>query len=139
MPVPSNYATETDLATFMAGEIGRIAAILGFTVPTSYSETIIDTLITYGVESIDEATDIRKLRALARREVWRSVVAKLASGINFTADGVTVNRAQLQQQAKVALNIAETACVPFDDQYVVRVDHVTQTVDPYTYRPINAL
>lgn len=139
MPVPSGYATETDLATFMAGEIGRIASILGLTVPAGYTETIIDTLIAYGVETIDEAADIRKLRALARREIWRGVVAKLASGINFTADGVTVNRSQLQQQAKVALTNAETACVPFDDQYVVRVDHVTQTVDPYVYRPIDAI
>ncbi len=72
MAVPSAY-TETELKQFMVTALGHIAPVLTWTVDTAQiGEAINDTLLEYGVNDIEDATDIKKLRALAKFTVWQA-------------------------------------------------------------------
>lgn len=137
MPVPTGY-DEATLAAYMHAVLGRVAAILGWTAPASYVEVVNDVTLACGAAVIEDVTDIRKVRALARREVWRAAVNGLVASYNLTADGATFNRSQITAQARSALQIAITDALPYDDSYVVGIDRMTQEVDPYIYSPVDA-
>jgi hypothetical protein len=112
VPVPTTY-TEVELATFMRDDVLRnVATLLGWTDVTPsgpYNGAIVDTLTAYGVPTIAAATDIPKLRILARVAVWQAVVATTAAFYAVTDVGVSTHREQIQAQALVALRHAERA------------------------------
>jgi hypothetical protein len=107
MSVPTTY-TASALIDYMASVVGPdTVAILKWTKPGSYQEIVTDTLIAYGVENITEATNIRKLRAYARREVWRAVVEQTVPFYDLTTpDGIRIERDQLHAQAVEAFKQA---------------------------------
>lgn len=136
MAAPASY-TEATLATYMHTTLGAIAGALSWTVAgNSYAEPVNEALLVYGVSDIAAATEIQKLRAIARREAWRAVVAGLAAMYNFATDGQSFSRSQMQAQALEALRIAEADAMQYDTgAYEVRVDKVERTQDPYQYYP----
>lgn len=133
--VPAAYVKSSDLAGYMHRQLGTVADVLGWTVPGSYEDTIDETLLAYGVDSIGDATDIRKLRTLARREVWRSVMQATASHIDVQLDGESLDQSQVhthaRQQFQIAADAVDTA--GYDDlgtpaAYVASVNY---RHDPY--------
>lgn len=135
MAPPSGY-TEATLATFMHSTVGRMATVLGWANPASYAEPINETLLAYGAADVADASDIRKLRAIARREVWRAAVEGLASAYDLTADSSSFKRSQMLTQARTALQMAITATLAYDDDYVITIDRSSQLIDPYVYRTL---
>lgn len=71
MPLPTSY-TETSLKEYMLGLTLEISTKLGLVV-ASFEQAVYETLYSYGVDDIADATDMRKLRAFARIEAWRKV------------------------------------------------------------------
>jgi hypothetical protein len=134
VPAPASY-TEATLATYMHTVLGNTAAELGWSAPASYSEAINETLLSYGAATIDLATNVRKLRALARVEAWRLVVQQTAAEHDYSPGSGTVGfrRGQIQAQALAALAMAERDAAEYDDQYVVTVSPVRRAHDPYVY------
>ncbi len=134
MTAPTSY-TETTLADFMASQLGNFPTIFGWASPDDYQEAVNETLLAYGVDAITDATNIRKLRSLARVEAWKLVVSKLASDYKFSADGSSFERQQMHEMARKNLAAAEQDAMTYTSDYNAVVGTVTWTNDPYKYPP----
>ena len=117
MALPTSY-TENGLAEFMHGQAGDTADLLGWTVAgQSYDEIVNDTLLAYGVDTIEEATDMRKLRALAKLRLWTAVQSAALPEINHAADGASFDREAIFTHATALLNQARVDALPYDDAF----------------------
>lgn len=109
MAIPASY-TESTLRDYMLSVTVNVAGALGWTA-TNFTEAVNDALVAYGVPTIVQATDVAKLRVLAKVEAWRIVVDGAAADIEFTADGANFKRNQMHQQAVAALERAQSEAV----------------------------
>lgn len=109
MALPTAY-TEAELAAFMRnGVLKHTATVLGWDntgVDGDYQEAVNETLVAYGVSDIAQATDITKLRVLARVAVWRAVVDATPGLTDYSADGYQSSRSQIRQGAWSSLREA---------------------------------
>lgn len=107
MPIPVAY-TEADLAAFQLNILDTLAATLAWTsVTPAVLEAVNDAVLAYGVADIAGATDIAKLRALARVAIWRAVARATAGFYQFGLDQMTFNRQQVHAQAMTMIGEAE--------------------------------
>lgn len=133
MPAPTAY-TEATLATFMLAELGDVAGVLGWTTQDAVQEAINEALLVYGVDDIADATDIPKLRALARRQAWRSAVNSLTTRYDFTNPEGEYKRSQMVKAAATRLAQVESDAMPYDQNFgAAVVTTVTASADPYTF------
>lgn len=139
MTTPTSY-TEATLAAYMHATLGDVASALGWASGTaSYGEAVNETALAYGVDDITTITgreNIARLRALARAESWRQVMAYTAGDFDFSADGASYNRSQVHAQAKAALQLAEADAMRYGAYgFDVVVQNVRDVHDPYAYIP----
>lgn len=124
--IPSSY-TPLSLSEFMSTKLSDVAETLGFSVVrNSYEEALIDTLLAYGADSVEEVTgreNIVKLRRLAEREAWRMASAAASARYNFSSDIGNFSRNQLFQMIQINLDRAERQASKHDElgQSVVEV------------------
>jgi hypothetical protein len=122
MAIPVSY-TEATLQAYTHTLLGAVAATLGWTVALgSYTEPCNEAIAAYGVDDVTTILgrdNVRKIRALARREVWRAVAAQTASHYDVSADGASRQRSQIHAQALQELQRAELDCMEFDPAYEV--------------------
>ena len=109
MALPTSY-TESELRTYMLGVTSAVANAVGWTA-TNFTEAVNDAMSAYGVTDIALATDIAKLRSIAKVEAWRAVADATVADFQFSADGGSYNRQQIHQQAVAALERAENDAV----------------------------
>jgi hypothetical protein len=116
----------------MLDAVGNLGAILGI-VADDMSEAVNETLLAYGADAVTDATDIGKLRALARIEAWRVAVAKSAGSYEFTANNATFKRAQIHTDAQAGLLRAESEAARrgYASGGYVGVTTVTYANDPH--------
>lgn len=138
MSAPTVY-TEKTLGDFMHQELGKVAGVLGYAVGVadagSYAEAVNESLLSYGVATIDLATDTRKLRALARVEAWKKACDDLAGMYRFSADGASYNREQMFKQAESKLALCLFMSLSYDSNYQITVTKTRPVQDPYRYVP----
>jgi hypothetical protein len=135
MPVPTSYTEET-LIQFMHSTLAEMATVLGWTVDGGhYDEAVVETLLVYGVSQIAEASDIRKLRACARVQVWQAVSNATAGDYDYEAEDVSYSRSQVHAQASAMLEKTLLDAMPYTDVYSVVIDEVIFKNDPYVYIP----
>lgn len=132
MPLPTVYTEET-LALYMHITLGNVAEALGYDVSESYFEAVNETLLDYGVDDLSNATDIRKLRALARAQAWRKAANDTAGDYDFKAGDGSYNRSQVHEQCVVNLNMALTEAAAYSDRYQVTRSKAVYIHDPYQY------
>lgn len=137
MAAPSSYS-ETTLAQYMQEVLSEVATILGWTTtPDDYQTAVDETLLQYGVDDITTVTgreNIKKLRTLARVEVWRQAMAATAGDYDFSADGGRYNRSQVHEQAKAQHAMALQDAMAYGlDNYRVTIDSINHIHDPYEY------
>lgn len=106
MALPASY-TEQTLAAYMVGAIGRLAGVLSLD-GGDFFEAVNDTLLDYGVDDVGSATNIRKLRAIARYHAWRAAVAQATGLYDFQADDGRFSKKQVYDQALAGLALAES-------------------------------
>ena len=120
---PPLIYTEKSLSEYMHWQLQNLASILGLSVGAadagSYAEAVNAALLAYGVSAISQASDIAKIRALARVEVWRMACNSLAALYDFSADGGSYQRGQMLAQAKKNLETALTDALGYDPAYRV--------------------
>lgn len=87
MALPTSY-TETEFKEYLNNQLSAsIAGSLGWTVDGgSYDEIVIDVELVLG-QVIADVTNIRSLRAVGRRELWRTVM-QVTSNKATAATGV---------------------------------------------------
>lgn len=135
MAVPASY-TDEELRIFMITVLGRVATVIGWTKDTGQiAEAVNDTLIAYGVDDISEATDVEKLRALARHYAWSAAVDWLSTDFNFSADGGRYDRAQVFEHAQQRLDAAWSEAFQYLPRYSIQAHTTSYTVDPYINDP----
>lgn len=98
------------MASYMLNATNNVAAALGWDAD-NFEEAVNDALVAYGVTDIADATDVAKLRTIAKVEAWRAVVDGTAADIEFTADGANFKRNQMHSQALAALERAQSEAV----------------------------
>lgn len=133
MTAPTSYS-EPGLALYMHAALGKVAELLGYTAPDSYTEQVNDVLTALGASTIASA-DAAALRVVARREAWRKARADAASLYDFQADGGRYNRSQVLAGIEKSLAAAEqaaTAYVSDDARYAADVSPVMYS-DPYAW------
>lgn len=133
MALPSAYSEE-DLKDYLLVVLGSVGDALGWDANTLLlAEVVNDTLLAYGVDAIADASDIPKLRALARWRVWLAAVDALAGyyTVSLPAEGGQLTRSQLTQQATVRLQAAEIEAGRYGSPYALTQTAVTRALDPY--------
>lgn len=136
MALPTAYSDAT-LAQFMVDQLGEVAGVLGWTWDTDVHEAINETLLAYGVATVEEAVDLRKLRALARWQAWRAAVDSLVARYQFSNPEGSYHREQMLEGARLALADAEVEASEFVDtvRSVIRVTNIKRN-DPYLPEPL---
>lgn len=130
MALPTAY-TEPELSAFMHAVLGDVATALGWSTDDErFDEAVNDTLLAYGVDDIDDATDIPKLRALARIEAWRAATDSLASRFDLSADGQSASRSQMVEHARGRYRDAVRRASSYDPAYRVVRHPLRYTNDP---------
>lgn len=104
MPAPTSY-TESTLKEYLIREVlVQVATKLGWTtasveITNAVNETML-ALNSTDLAEFDTPVLIRKLRAFARREAWLQAAQVTAAKINLSADGASVDLAQMHAQCK---------------------------------------
>lgn len=133
MAIPTSY-TESTLADYMLAVLGVVGQTLEYT-NASFGEAVNDALVAYGVNEISQATDIKKLRALAKVAAWKKACDDLVGFYKFSADGGTYDRNQMREMAEKALTLAQADAAAYDPSYVVGIVRAAPVNDPYRYTP----
>jgi hypothetical protein len=81
-------------------------------------------------------TDIRKLRAFARREGWKQAKGATAAGYDFAADGQALKRSQLYAQASSEYDAAWEEAAAYDG-YANLIQPATIAATPSPYARLN--
>lgn len=140
MAVPTAYTT-TSLAVYLKYVPGDIIDVLGWNTDSpQVQEAVNDALLEYGVTdaaSITGTDEIRRLRALGRRAIWRAIVQATANWYGITDNGQVLDRQQVHAQALLAFEQADNDCraAGADPALAVNVIHVQRVRDPYAVIP----
>ena len=130
MPIPTVYS-EPLLQQYMLNQTGNLGVVLELDV-TDFIEAVADTLLAYGVTGIANATDIAKLRALAKVEAWRVAKAHAAGRTDFDVESAALKRSQLIAQVQMFLDMAEADALLYGlSNYRVTVGALVYSDDPY--------
>lgn len=111
------------LADYITSNFGQIKSQLGWSDSLQISAITEKTLEMYGVDTEAEATDSRKLHALADVAVWRQALHDVSLDYNFSADGASYSRSQQADMIRENLQAAETAALVYLPNYSILVSH----------------
>lgn len=129
MAIPSAY-TEGSLAAYMRSVTKAVSDVLNL-IDSDFAEAVNDVLSAYGVSDIADATDIAKLRTLAKVSAWRTVNdALITTAYDFSADGGSYKLSQMKAGAEKALELAEQAAGA-SAAYAIEIGTLTRPHDPY--------
>lgn len=148
MPPALAYATEAELAAYMALVIGTAADALGWTVTAgSYQLAVNRTLRAAGVATITDvpatSAGVAALEALATYHVWRAVADAAAGLISHSLDQQSFSLKEVSANATAALVRAredlrqlglDASGATAATATVGRVDSLAWPTDPYVVR-----
>lgn len=135
MAVPTLY-DQTTLVDYLHLTLGETADVLGWNAADDrFVEIVNDALVRYGVSDLDEATNIPKLRALARVALWSAVTAATVGYYSFSIDQQSTSLKHIPENARAMLEAAERDAAQFDVP-VVQLSPVRHLHDPYRYFPL---
>ena len=129
MALPTIY-TDATLKSYMLAYLGASGTTLGLTVD-SFAESINDVLLAYGVTTLALATDVAKVRALARVAAVQTAQTVAATWYDFTADGASFSRSQVVKALASLLTLAESEAMSYSATYTIGVGSMSYPADPY--------
>jgi hypothetical protein len=80
---------------------------------SSYDSVIADTLLIYGIDTEDEATDTMKLYKLGVYFLWKKIYRESLLNIDFSADGVNLKNSQISENALSQLKLATSDALQY--------------------------
>lgn len=119
------------LTEYIDGTLGSWKTNLGWT-STEINFIIAKTLLAYGVAFQYQATDEKKLFALAEIETWKKVKKEVAQDFKFSELGASYDRNQVFEQVQVLLDDAVSAGMVYLDGWSINIGEMTFVNDPYT-------
>lgn len=134
MPVLTSYS-EPIFRAYLVSVLHEVATIIGWdTGSPQVEEAKNDALLDFGSTDISTVTstrDMRALRALGRRAIWRAVAQAVSAKYDFSDADARFTRSQIQAMALESLKLAEADCLEFNPNYAVSVSRVSRPHDPY--------
>jgi hypothetical protein len=125
MAAPAAYS-EATLKGLMHAMLGAVADSLGWSVAGgSYDEALNETLLAYGTDDVATVVgreNLLELRALARREVWRAVMAETSGDYDFQDEAGRNNRSQVFAMASKNYAQAAADALVYDPLYEIRIE-----------------
>jgi hypothetical protein len=138
VPAPTTYS-EDALRQFQLTTLGPLAGVLGWTstVYPAVVEAANDALLAYPAATIADATNVPRLRALARVAIWRAVARETAGNYRFSTDGQAFDRQQIHEHALAMVAEAEREGGAVGAGPAMLVASVVRddTSDPYAAHP----
>jgi hypothetical protein len=136
MPLPGAFTTEDALADFMLAELGNVKDVLGWTSRGNIQQAVDSVLLAYGLvagDDVADATDVAKIRAIARYFVWLVAVDNLNTFFQFQTDGQSFHREQIVAGARKSLKQAARLAGQYLtlEQGLVTVTAVEAYINPY--------
>jgi hypothetical protein len=113
MPTLPETYTEATLTQFMIGVLKETGVMLNWTVQAQYQDAIDMTVEALGVTDITQATGGSKIRSLGRMMVWKTVLDATAGMYDFSADGGSFSRSQINRQAREQYKESKVAAKPY--------------------------
>lgn len=132
MAVSTTY-TEVELKEYMHTVLGEVATVLDFSTATSYDESFNEVMYAFDeadVGNVSGIDDMRKLRALARREAWRTAMSEVTPRYDFESVGQTLKRNQFYDNVRRNFQQAIADCLNYDENWKARTHTLTYS-DPY--------
>ena len=107
MTIPTGYdhgALAAYMHELLGGDsAGGIARTLKWSPVSDYDEAVAETALALGVDDVAEVTgrdETRRLRAVARRELWRLVMQRTAHLVDASTEGGGQDHSQIWQHAQ---------------------------------------
>lgn len=97
-----------------------------------YNFMVTETLEALDIESESEATS-KALHLTAKVKYWERVVALTSTDMDFSADGASYNRSQVNQMARENLQSALSEASAYIPDYQIQVGSFAYNPDPYIY------
>lgn len=107
------------LADYITSNFSQIKTQLGWTDSVEITAITEKTLEMYGVSTEAEATDSRKLHAIADVAVWRQALNDVSLDYNFSADGASYSRSQQAEAIRDNLKNAVEDAVAYSSSYAI--------------------
>lgn len=104
--------TEATLKQFMLDDLEGVGPAADWTI-NKLTEPYNDTLLAYGVTDVGQATDIIKLRTLARVFVWRKLSKATTGNYDFKADDGDYKRSKAHEFIAEQLLKVERDALPY--------------------------
>lgn len=111
------------LAAYITANFAQVKSQLGWSDSLQISAITDKALEWYGVSTEAEATNTKKLHAIADLAVWRQALNDVSLDYNFSADGASYSRSQQADMIRENLQAAETAALVYLPNYSILVSH----------------
>jgi len=89
----------TTLTEYLNLYLGDLVTTLNVSA-SSIAFVVDSTLVTYGVSTEAEATDLTKLHKIANKEMWQRLMQQATSSFDFSADGNSYKSSQIYDFCK---------------------------------------
>jgi len=127
--IPNIY-TDDDLIEFMWHELQAVAAAVDLN-RDCLTEAVNDVLLDYGVTTLADAVDIKKVRAIARYYAWLAALKQVSADYQFSESGVSYARQQALDGLEKMVARVKREAGSYLSGYVIGVGDVVHTEDPY--------
>ncbi len=111
----------SDLTEYITSNFRQIQTQLGWQDSDEIHTIIHKTLEWYGVDTEAEATNLKKLHALADMAVWRHALNDVSLDYNFSADNASYSRSQQADMIRKNLDAATTEALVYMPSYSIIV------------------
>lgn len=133
MAVPVRY-TDTTLASYMLNVLQpEVYTCFDWGID-DFTEEITDTLLSYGVETVADMTDIKRCRILATFFAWRKAYRASSKYINNSVERDFRSQSQIWEHIKEQFEEAKATADPHLGDlngYAIQVGTMTWGYDPY--------
>ena len=110
------------LADYITSNFGQVKTQLGWSDSLQISAITDKTLEWYGVSTEAEATNTKKLHAIADLAVWRQALNDVSLDYDFNADNAGYKRSQQADMIRKNLDSAETAALVYLPNYSILIN-----------------
>ena len=109
------------LADYITSNFGQIKTQLDWSDSEEITAITDKALELYGVATEAEATDSKKLHALADIAVWRQALADVSLDTNYSADGASYQLSQQADMIRRNLDEAYNSAIVYMSNYAIGV------------------
>lgn len=110
------------LAAYITSNFSQVKTQLGWSDSLEISAITDKTLEWYGVSTEAEATNTKKLHAIADLAVWRQALNDVSLDYDFSADNASYSRSQQRAMIEKNMQAAETDALPYLPNYSILIN-----------------